>query len=65
VTFIRPEVAPTAKGGAQPVEEPSRPGRNLFVGLLLGIASYFVYAYRAWLLRVVSELIAAVRNQQT
>ncbi|HWP00294.1 MAG TPA: multicopper oxidase domain-containing protein [Methylococcus sp.] len=69
ITFIQPEVPPTAKGVAQPVEVagggPSRPGRNLFVGLLLGIASYFVYAYRQWLLRVISELTAAVRNQQT
>jgi hypothetical protein len=64
-TFVKAEAKPPA--AAKPsVAEPAPPGnsgRNLFLGLLLGVAGYFAYLNRAKLLETASEWIAAVRNK--
>lgn len=65
-TFIQADAPPAAAKPAAPVVEPAAPvntGRNLFLGLLLGIAGYFAYLNRVKLIEVASEWIAAVRNK--
>jgi hypothetical protein len=64
-TFVKAEAEPAAAAKPAPAVEPApgNTGRNLFVGLLLGIAGYFAYLNRAKLLETASEWIAAVRNK--